>query len=89
MSRSDGKGYYVERFVMIDGLDSKQAEAIKNSTTPVVRIPLLQNQKIHYGPAEEYTVTITNRATHTTDIVVFGNSIMYNKRDVEVVTGYA
>ena len=68
---------------MIDGLDSKQAEAIKNSTTPVIKIQLLQNQEIYYAPTKRDGITLTNRAPRTTDIVIFGSSIMYDKQDVE------
>ena len=71
---------------MIDGLDSRQAEAIKNATTPVVKIPLLQNQAIVYAPTEEVGITLTDRAPRTTDIVIFGSSIMYDKQDVEAKT---
>ena len=83
MSQIDGKGYCIDHFTAIDGLDSKQAEAIKNATTPVIKIPLLQNQEIIYAPTEEVSFTLTNRAPRTTDIVIFGNSIMYDKQDVE------
>ena len=86
MSQSDEKGYRIDHFRAIDGLDSRQAEAIKNSTTPVMKIQLLQNQKIIYAPTEEVGITLTNRAPRTTDIVIFGNSIMYNKQDVEAKT---
>ena len=83
MSQPGKKGYCIVRFRAIDGLDSRQAEAIKNSTTPVVKIPLLQNQEIVYAPTKRDGITLTNRAPHTTDIVIFGSSIMYDKRDVE------
>lgn len=83
MSQPGGKGYRIDRFRMIDGLDSNQAEAIKNSTTPVVKIPLLQNQEIYYAPTKRDGITLTNRAPRITDIVIFGSNIMYDKQDVE------
>jgi len=83
VSQPDEKGYCIDRFRAIDGLDSRQAEAIKNATTPVVKIPLLQNQEIYYAPTKRDGITLTNRAPRTTDIVIFGNSIMYDKQDVE------
>lgn len=82
MSQPGEKGYRIDHFREIDGLDSRQAEAIKNATTPVVKIPLLQNQEIIYSPTEEVGITLTNRAPRTTDIVIFGSSIMYDKQDV-------
>ena len=83
MSQPGEKGYCIVRFRAIDGLDSRQAEAIKNATTPVVKIPLLQNQEIVYAPGEEGGITLTNRAPRTTNIVIFGNNIMYDKRDIK------
>ena len=83
MSQSGKHGYVIERFNWIEGLDSKQAEVVKNATTPVMKIQLLQNQKIQYADTDNVGISITNKMPRTTDVVFFGSNIMYNMQDAD------
>lgn len=84
MSQSVKQGHTIEQFKGIRGLDSKQAEAIKNAASPVMRISLPQDQEIQYIDMNGQPSTIRNTVPHAIDIVIFGSNIMYNEHEVKV-----